>query len=308
MWLRVAIVAMAGLMIAEAWGTTSSGPNAQEVCRIVALSPEEYRALRDEMIALPPLDREQARQVEGQKNQVAAALRERLGQSLAGRGSTDQQIAAIFGLMHTIEAELGLAQRDTLFGASLTLSLLAKECGDAQNGVLPPTEQDACNFGSVSSEEFQALVREMDVRLDPDWGSGLGGRYEPLERELRAVLPEGTRTKEMIAQVHALARSIGAEFDSGGYLRRNYRATYSYRVDLSRVLGIQRHILKWAHVTFVVVKPREDEDIVRLERVLVLLPSIEGVDQAPPRARSCPPLPILERPPPGAAMDQSSPE
>jgi hypothetical protein len=304
-WLRHILVVIAGLVIAPGYGTTSGGPSAQEVCRIVPLRPEEYRALRDEMIALPPIDREQAREIEGQESDVARVLRERLGQALAGRGNTDEQIAAIFALMRSIEAEVGVAQPDTVFGASLTLSLLAKECGDTQQGPSPlaPTDQDACNFGSVNIEEFQALVREMDTRFDPDWGSGIGGRYEPLERELRALPPEAAQEEEMIAQIHALSRSIGAEFDSGGYLWRNYRATYYYRVDLGRVLGIQRHILRWAHVNFIIVKPNENEDIVRLERVLVFLPNIEGVKQAPPRSRSCPPLPILERPPPGTSAN-----
>jgi hypothetical protein len=184
-----------------------------------------------------------------------------------------------------------------VLGAALTLSLLAHECGlTTASDPLPATDQDNCSFGSIDVAEYRALRREMDAALDPDWDPGYGGRYEALEREFTAHLPELASEDEMLAHIHALARSVGAEFDSGGFLWRNHRATYRYRVDLSRALNVIRPIRRWAEVRFFVVRPDVDVQIVRLEKVLVFLPNIEGITQRPPRSRSCPPLPIPERP------------
>jgi hypothetical protein len=105
MWFRLASLVIGWLTIAAPCMAMQGEPDPQrEVCRRVAMSPEEYRALADEIRRLPP----KAVRGEDEESRVAALLRERLEQILAGRGNTDQQIATILGLMRTIEAEVGL--------------------------------------------------------------------------------------------------------------------------------------------------------------------------------------------------------
>ena len=82
------------------------------------MSPEEYRALAAEIVALPPIDWEKVLEAENQEDAVAATLRERLVQVLAGRASTDGKVAAMHALMRSIGAEFGWADRGSKDGVT----------------------------------------------------------------------------------------------------------------------------------------------------------------------------------------------
>jgi hypothetical protein len=141
---RSAFVVLTGLALASGCGTTSKAADAGQVCRTVGLSPQAYRAARDQVMALRHTDREDTR----------ASVHERLQAMLEGNDDADGKIAAIRALMRSVEADVGIPEHDTVLGAALTLSLLAHECGQTTaSDPLPATDQDACSFGSIDVEE-----------------------------------------------------------------------------------------------------------------------------------------------------------
>jgi hypothetical protein len=110
MRLCLALLAIAGLMVAP--GAMSSSADDQDACRIGAVSPEEYGTIAAEVAAMPPIDWDAALAVERyQSDDLAAALRERLGPVLDRRVSTDQQIAAMHAVMRSTGAEFTSATR-----------------------------------------------------------------------------------------------------------------------------------------------------------------------------------------------------
>jgi hypothetical protein len=97
--------------LVAACSAMSSGPDPQDACRIGAVSPEQYRTLAAEVAAQAPINWDAALDAKYQSEGVAAALRQRLEQVLAGRMSADEQIAAMHAQMRSIGAELRYAQR-----------------------------------------------------------------------------------------------------------------------------------------------------------------------------------------------------
>ena len=77
-WFRLASLVIGSLMIAAPCIAMPGEPDPQrEVCRRVAMSPEEYRTLAEEIRRLPP----KAVQGKDQEGRVPALLRDRLEDS-----------------------------------------------------------------------------------------------------------------------------------------------------------------------------------------------------------------------------------
>jgi hypothetical protein len=165
-----------------------------------------------------------------------------------------------------------------------------------------PTDQDACTFGSIGPEEDRALRNEMAEKLNPDWTAIalMDGAEEEFEERMAALVSEGTSNEEIIARLHAIARTLGAQFDGGGVLRRSpsdreyeMGAWYVYKFDVNRTMALRSVLFRWGSVGFLIVRPRSDSTEVRPELAYVLLPNFKTSHQHPPRKRSCPPLPAV---------------
>jgi hypothetical protein len=163
----------------------------------------------------------------------------------------------------------------------------------------PPTDQDNCTFGPIGADEFQALERETAAKFDPDWVALYRDpdAKEKLERQMTAVLPKEATEAEMVAHIHALARSIGAEFSHGGDYRppnpayENPTVAYNYRFDLNNTSTLRTVLFRWARILFVMAKPQPDSGSVRLDHVAIVMPSIEQSSPLPPDRALCPQLP-----------------
>lgn len=155
-----------------------------------------------------------------------------------------------------------------------------------------PRNQDDCSFGSISREAYQAIAREMEGQLAPNWARIVAqheNRAEALESQLVAELPTSASQEELIAQIHALARSIGAEYS---LVFGSDNLTYQYKVDLNDVWSVRRFLFRWVVLQFTVAKTESDQKA-SLVSVYVHLPVFKGVRAAtfPPEGRSCPPFP-----------------
>lgn len=107
--LRVAVFVMAGLMIVSAWSATSSTADGQDACQIGAVSSEEYQAIAAEIASQPAIDWQEVHGRAGMHDDVEevveAALRGRIQDAIASRGSSDQEVAAMHALMRSLGAE-----------------------------------------------------------------------------------------------------------------------------------------------------------------------------------------------------------
>jgi hypothetical protein len=186
-----------------------------------------------------------------------------------------------------------LGRRRLAVVLTLAAATLALDAGWAHYLVpLPPTDQDDCTFGPIGPREFRALEREMSAKFNPDWAAAIrGGQNSAAEfqNQLQSILPKVADEAAMIAHIHALARSIGAELNSGGKYA-NDGVFYYYRLDLNRLL-VRRVVFRWAWLTFWIKQTPENHGMVSLEAVWFVLPGIKGPVQTPPRERSCPHLP-----------------
>jgi hypothetical protein len=97
----------------------SGGTDDRDACRIGGVSPEKYQTIAAQVAAMPPLDWEKANETERQADRVAAVIRERLEQILAGRATTDEQVVAMHALMRSIGAEFGWADRGARDGLTV---------------------------------------------------------------------------------------------------------------------------------------------------------------------------------------------
>lgn len=162
----------------------------------------------------------------------------------------------------------------------------------------PPTDQDDCTFGPIGPEEFQTLKREMAAEFEPDWLALYrdSDAEEKLERQMMALLPEEATEADMAARIHALARSLGAEYTGGGDYHRTpyyddfkFAAGYAYRLDLNWVFGFRRVLFRWARLWFQVAKSDLSDGRTNLRLVAVVMPSIKQNSPLPPDAElSCP--------------------
>jgi hypothetical protein len=118
--LRLSLLGIIGsLTMAWPCAALSIGPEPQDACRIGAVSPEAYHTIAAQVAAMPPLDWETAIQAERHADRVAAALRERLEQILAGPATADEQVAAVHALMRSIGAGFGWADRGSRDGVTV---------------------------------------------------------------------------------------------------------------------------------------------------------------------------------------------
>jgi hypothetical protein len=101
---------------------------------------------------------------------------------------------------------------------ALTVGTLTFDAGWTHYLVpFPPTDQDDCSFGSIGPQEFLALKQEMVAKYDPDWTTLYRdpGAKDKFGQQIMAMLPKEASEPEMIAHIHAFARSLGAEFEGG---------------------------------------------------------------------------------------------
>jgi hypothetical protein len=105
------LLVIAGLMVVPAWSAMSSTADDQDACRIGALSSEEYQAIAAEIASQPAIDWQEVHGdgailgSEADEETAEAALRDRIQEVMASRGSADQKIAAMHALMRSLGAE-----------------------------------------------------------------------------------------------------------------------------------------------------------------------------------------------------------
>jgi hypothetical protein len=153
-------------------------------------------------------------------------------------------------------------------------------------------DQDDCSFGSISAEQYRAMAQALNRKLDPNWARILDENYaraETLEAELAAQLPRRADQGALIGRIHALARSIGADYS---HVFGSNKLYYQYKLDLNRTWNARRALLRWVVLDFVASRPVNGEQVFFLG-VHVRLPTFKGSEasDAPPRSRSCPPVP-----------------
>jgi hypothetical protein len=162
----------------------------------------------------------------------------------------------------------------------------------------PPTDQDECTFGPIGPDEFRALRSKMAEKLDPDWLAiaRVPGAEEEFEQHMAALLPKEASNEEMVAHMHAMARALGAQFDSGGVFeqarsdRDDLSAWYFYKFDINTTMAMRAVVFRWGRVAFRIVKRQTGGETVELGNSYVLIPGLKDADQYPPRDRSCPSL------------------
>jgi hypothetical protein len=156
----------------------------------------------------------------------------------------------------------------------------------------PPTDQDDCTFGPIGPGEFRALKREMAAKFNPDWGAvaRVRGAADEFGRKMADVLPKEANPEQLMAHIHALARSLGAELDGGGYEGAGH-AWYFYYIDLNKTAAVRRFLFRWAKLTFHMTESEPKSGRSRLKGAHLLMPDLKGPEQHPPRSRSCPPMP-----------------
>jgi hypothetical protein len=195
-----------------------------------------------------------------------------------------------------------VGQRRLAMALTLAAATLAFDAGWTEYLVsFPPTNQDDCRFGPIGPEEFRALKREMATKLEPDWLAFYSDTVqadEKLERQMAALLPQEATEPEMIAHIHALARSFGAQYTGGGHYYRGpsdndlrFSTAYSYRFDLNRIFGVRGVFFRWARVLFRVDKSELDSERTHLQYAAVVMPSITQNSLLPDEAESSCPRP-----------------
>ena len=147
---------------------------------------------------------------------MATALRERLEQALAGRASTDEQIAAMHALMRSIGAELVYAQRSTdstiatyryrLDVNHIGLTRLLSRWGEIVIRFEKPP-------GADSNPALERVVALMPEMLDP----GRPGWKKPAQERLCPPPPTDAPTSEerIYGHIPATDRMLVAAGRSG---------------------------------------------------------------------------------------------
>ncbi|MEM7026423.1 MAG: hypothetical protein AAF637_28175, partial [Pseudomonadota bacterium] len=148
-----------------------------------------------------------------------------------------------------------------------------------------PTEQDECTFGDIGLVEYRAIRQDMAARFDPAKLTPPALTGEERKAYLRSLLPTTTDNATMLANVHALARAMGAQLDAVSHQSGHTR--YGYRLDVNELPHWRSALFNWAVIDFVIADGR-GEGLVSVDDVWVLLPTFNGPFQATPRERSCP--------------------
>jgi hypothetical protein len=181
-------------------------------------------------------------------------------------------------------------------------------------------DQDSCRIGAVSSEEYRTIAAGIAALPAVDWQEIHGdplGVSENLEKlvavairdRLQTAIAPHASSDQKVAAMHAILRSIGAEFAwvdlIHTYMHPDYRrvpaAVYHYRIDVNRV-GLLRPLLRWGRIDVNFYADKSWETIGELRRVTFHIavpfsPSISGLKEDLPQTRACPPVPEeAERP------------
>jgi hypothetical protein len=181
-------------------------------------------------------------------------------------------------------------------------------------------DQDACRIGAVSPEEYRTIAAEIAALPAVDWqeihddplgvSEDLENRVAAAIRDrIHAVIAARESSDQKVAAMHAVLRSIGAEFAwvdlIHTYMHPDYRhvpaAVYHYRIDVNRV-GVLRPLLRWGRIDVNSYADKSWETISELRRVTfhIAVPfsrSISGLKEDLPQTRACPPVPAdAERP------------
>lgn len=153
----------------------------------------------------------------------------------------------------------------------------------------PVDDQDACRIGALSSEEYQAIAADIASQPAIDWqevhggGAILGSEADEeaaeaaLRDRIQEVMASHGSADQKIAAMHALMRSLGAEFmwtDLADFYQRPSRrwvAGYHYRIDVNR-LGVLRPWLPWGRIDVIFLTDESHETLGDLYQVVVHIP------------------------------------
>ena len=183
-----------------------------------------------------------------------------------------------------------------------------------------PDPQDACRIGAVSPKEYQTIAAGTAALPAINWREAHDdplGVSEDLEKVVAAAIRDRIETAsaarassdQKVAAMHAVLRSIGAEFawvdlihtDMQPGYRRVPAAVYHYRIDVNR-LGVLRPMFRWGRVDVSFYTDESWQTFSDLRRVgfhfpVPLAPSISGLAKDIPVTSPCPPaLTEAERP------------
>jgi hypothetical protein len=181
-------------------------------------------------------------------------------------------------------------------------------------------DQDACQIGAVSPEEYQTIAAEAAAMPPIDWPEiheDRLGLNEDLDDRVAGAIRDRVQdaiashesSDEKVAAMHAVLRTIGAEFawarvgqsyeDSGA--RRVPAVWYYYRIDVNR-LRVLRPLFRWGRIDVSFYTDESWQTIGDLRHVAFHIPvpfspSISGLKNDLPQTRACPPIPEeAERP------------
>jgi len=108
-------------------------------------------------------------------------------------------------------------------------------------------EQDACTFGSVSNERYRELLAKAKRQQHLDWQKAIWDDYKAgvlLNERFDRLNGDLTTVDEKIAAMHALLRSIGAEYRRpwssptdpyGDAVKSGGVAGFHYLLDINRI-------------------------------------------------------------------------
>ena len=181
-------------------------------------------------------------------------------------------------------------------------------------------DQDSCRIGAVSPEEYRTIAAGIAALPAINWQEihdDALGLSEDLEKVVAAAIRDRIQTAiasrassdQKVAAMHAVLRSIGAEFawvdlihtDMEPDYRRAPAAVYHYRIDVNR-LGVLRPMFRWGRIDVSFYTDESWQTFSDLRRVgfhfpVPLAPSISGLAKDIPVTAPCPPaLTEAERP------------
>jgi hypothetical protein len=177
-------------------------------------------------------------------------------------------------------------------------------------------EQDACRIGAVSPEEYQAIATEIasqpaidrrEVHRGVAGSDGEAVVEAVLRDRIQEVMTSHGSADQGIAAMHALLRSLGAEFmwtDLVDFYQRPSRrwvAAYHYRIDVNRV-GVSRLWRPWGRIDIIFLTDESHQTLGDLYQVVFHIPvpfstGVTGRKEALRQLYACPRAPAeTERP------------
>lgn len=188
----------------------------------------------------------------------------------------------------------------------------------------PVDDQDACRLGAVSPEDYQAIAVEIASQPTIDWQEvrSRAGKHDDVEEVVEAalrgriqdVIASRENSDQEVAAVHALMRSLGAEFIWTDLVRLyrdpglRWAAVYHYRIDVNR-LGVPRPWRPWGRIDIVFPMDDLSQTMGDLYQVAFHIPvpfspSLSGRKEDLSQIRACPQIPAETDLPPGHPLQQ----